>query len=438
MTEALRLTNEQFKDMVAVEAKNALSGELPAMIEDVFDRKFHEWERSSQAQRRKMETDAKKAIKSMIFGAGGRPAPEGLKDVMPTINGREAFTGESFAELAIELTAGGFSPDLRTRAADKLKTDPNDSISKALEASTFASGGALVPQEYSADFIAYLYDRTVVRALGARTIDMGQGNLVLGRQDATATAYWRGEGERIVVSQQSFGQLVLNAKELGVLVPISEQLLQRRPAGLETIVRDDMASVAALAEDAALLRGDGTQGRIKGIKSAMASGNKFAAQASTDLAKTTVDLLKAMYKVDSANIPMIQTGWAFNPRILYYLMALRSTDGYPVYMMELAQGTLYGSRFRTTNGIPRNLSNDGDETEIYFGDFSQIIIGETLNMNIAQSNQASFVDAGGNTVHGFQDGIHLIRLTHSVDMALRHSRAFALIEGVDWGATFDA
>lgn len=437
-TEAQSLTKKELVDFITGEAKNYLTGDGAAQIEDIVKRGIHEWERKTSTEQRKLYTNAREAAKAQIFGTQ-KAVPEGLADVMPTIQGKAAFSGETFASIAMELAGNaGCNPQVAAKALRDREGGGDETVIKALEASTLNSGGALIPIEYSADFIGYLYDKSVVRALGARTVDMGAGNLTMGRLNGTATAYWMGEGARITVSQQTFGQLVLNAKKLGIIVPISNDLLLRRPAGVETIVRDDMASVAVLSEDAGLLRGDGAQGRLRGIRAQVAASNKFNAQGSTTLQKTVEDLMKAMYKVDSANIPMVQTGWAMNPRILYYLMSLLTTDGYPVFMMELAQGTLYGSALRTTNGIPKNLNVGGDETEIYFGDYAQVVIGETANLQIAQSNQASFVDAGGNTIHGFQDDHSVIRLIHEVDMVLRHDRSFAVIEAVDWGAALDA
>lgn len=438
-TGEVRMTKAGLKDFVFGAAKEAVGETIAEQIKEQVERNIREWERKTQTEQRTMYKSAQDAARAHLFGTR-KAVGEGLDQVMPTIAGKSAFSGESFAALAFELaqpeTGGNPKKALESLRAQGKEIDPG--IVKALEASSFGAGGALIPIEYSADFIGYLYDRSVVRALGARTVDMGAGQLTMGRLNGTATAYWVGEGSRITVSQQSFGQLVLNAKKLGIIVPISNDLLRRRPAGVETIIRDDMSAVAVLAEDAALLRGDGVQGRVKGIRNQVAAGNRFNAQASTTRAKTVEDLLKAMYKVDSGNIPMIQTGWAFNPRIMYYLMSLLTDDGYPVFLMELSQGNLYGSPVRTTNAIPKNLNVGGDETEIYFGDYAQVVIGETANMEVAQSNQASFVDAGGNTVHGFQDDHSVMRLIHEVDMVLRHDRSFSVIEGVDWGTALDA
>lgn len=391
-------------------------------ISEEITKRHKEWTEKTEKQRAE---EQKKAFKSALFGnavdrksaiTGDAPIGYKLAQLMPFIAQGKGHQAESIAYAK----AKGF-----------------DSVAKALEASSFSGGGALIPEEYSSDFIEFLYNSTAVRQLGATVLDMPEGNLNIGRQNATATANWIGESVAIAPSQGSYGQLRLSAKKLGVFVPVSNDIIRRLPSGFESLVMSDMQNVAVIAEDAKFIRGDGTSDTPKGIYNWVAASQRFDRDSTNSLATITSDLLRAMYKVEGSNINPVRPGWMFNPRIKFFLMSLRTDDGYPVFLDEMRNGTLYGAPFVATNSIPKNLGGDGDESEVYYGAFEHAVIGQTLNVMIDMSDAASYL-SGSTTVHGFQADVSVLRLLHEVDFVLRHDSAFAVIEKVDWGNAFDA
>lgn len=317
-------------------------------------------------------------------------------------------------------------------------------IEKSLQASTMVDGGALLPEEYSNDFIEFLHAESVVRQMGARVVPMSTGTLVIGRQDATATAYWIGEGAAITTSQQQYGQVRLDLKKLGILVPISNDLvrLDTIPRGIVELVRDDIVRVALNAEEKALLAGTGVQGQPLGIYERMGSGQRFAANGSFTVASATSDLLELMYRVIGQDIPMIRPGFVGNPRTKFALMSLRTDDGYPVFMDMLGRGEIFGEPVRFTNNVLRNRDDTGsaanDETRLYFADWAQIIIGEGTSVEITEATQASYVDSSSNTRHSFQRDESLVRLLHCCDITQRYAAAAACLNGIDWGRNFNS
>ncbi len=63
---------------------------------------------------------------------------------------------------------------------------------------------------------------------------------------------------------------------------------------------------------------------------------------------------------------------------------------------------------RTTQ-IPGNLGAGGDETEIYFADFWEIVIGDSMKIEIDANGGAAYVDADGETVSAYQRDLTLMR-----------------------------
>src|SRR5262249_59372758 len=79
-----------------------------------------------------------------------------------------------------------------------------------------------------------------------------------------STAYWVGEATSITESTPTTGNLDLQAKKLGVFVKINNELLRFASPSTEGLVRLDMARVAALKADPAMLEGTGGT-QIKGL-----------------------------------------------------------------------------------------------------------------------------------------------------------------------------
>ena len=66
---------------------------------------------------------------------------------------------------------------------------------------------------------------------------------------------------------------------------------------------------------------------------------------------------------------------------------------------------------------------------MYFGDFSQFIIGETMGVNIATSDQASYYD-GANQVSAFSTDQTIMRAILREDFGVRYADAFIALNKV--------
>jgi len=428
------MTKQQLDEHIKSVAREAGIEAIGDQIREEVEKGFREWEKKSESQKHK---DHIKRFRAQLF-SGGQPSPiKGLGSTrFSHIEGAEemTFDGQKAALVGLLMAKSGFDRD---KAIGLAKENGHHSVAKALEASDFSAGGSLIPEQYAVDFIGFLYNRSAVRRMGARIIELPDGKINIGRQNATATHYWVGESDEITVSNPGTGALVLSAKKGGVIVPVSNDLLRRGGAGVSAMIRDDMTNVTAVGEDAAFIRGNGGEHSPKGILNAVASGQKFNANGTFNIANAAADGLKAIYKVDSAKIPMMSPGWMMSPRTPLALMSLYTTEGYPAFADMVARGEWLMFPFAKTDNIPTNLGS-GDKSEIYFGDFSQFVIGETLKVEIDESKEAAYVDSNGNTISSFTRDMTLVRLVHEVDCVLRHNTAFSVIEAVGWGASFDS
>jgi HK97 family phage major capsid protein len=152
------------------------------------------------------------------------------------------------------------------------------------------------------------------------------------------------------------------------------------------------------------------------------------------LANTTTDLGRLILTLENANIPLMRGGWLFGPRAKHYLMTVQNSTGFFVYRDEMLRGTLWGYPFAVTTTIPTNLTdNTGtDESEVYFGDFDEAIIGESANLIVDASQEAAYFD-GSEVVSAYSKDQTVVRAIEEHDFALRRDTAFAVLVGVRWG-----
>lgn len=306
---------------------------------------------------------------------------------------------------------------------------------KALAAGDATAGGFLVPTQFSQDFIELLRSVTVMRKLGVPTITLPVGTVKIPKATAGATAGYIGENQNAPKSQLATGQLTLTFKKLAVLTPVSNDLLRYSSPGADTIVRNDLIAAMAVKEDAAFIRGDGTDGSPRGLKYWLADANKIDANATVNNQNVATDLGKLMQKLMEADIPMVSPRWIMAPRVKNFLMTLQNTQGNWVYKDEMSGGTLWGYPFAITTGVPTNLNHTGagsnDESEIYFFDAGQAIIGEAENLSVDSSQEAAYFD--GNSVQAaFSLDQTVVRALAEHDFAVRYDKAIALLQGVDW------
>lgn len=300
------------------------------------------------------------------------------------------------------------------------------------EASFTSAGGLQLAAEVAADFIEALYAKTVAGALGAQTVPMS-AQLDFGKQNSTATAYYVGEAANITPSMPGVGSMSLKRKKLAALVPISNELLRNPVAQAQQFVANDLLKVLALKRDLHILRGLGTENAPKGIKNWIAAANSNGQSGTTAAAKVT-DLIKAISLVDGADIAMLRPGWAFAPRTLWALMATLDANSNFLFQTMLVAGNLFGFQYRTTTQIPINLGGGTNESEIYFGDWSECVVGEDASMTELQVFENGTFYDGSALVSGISTDQSVVRALEGHDVLVRHNKAFAMVTAVTWAA----
>ena len=380
------------------------------------------------------------------------PAPEEVRRYVPSVKSAGA---RGFAEARKPELVGGKAARFVygcllaknngfRAAADAVHNVFKDNhVAKALNTVGLATGGALIPQAYAAEIIELLRAVVVVRKLNPMLVDMPGGNLTMGRLNSASTAGYQGELDDIAVSQPGFDDVQMNAKKLTAMVTVSNDLLRRSPLSVEQIIRDDMVQSLYLREDVAFLRGDGSGNSPVGLLNLCLPSAKLVAlplsadpnvriqQVNGVLNGITLTLVNNLAR-------MIRPCWIMHPTVAAFLSQLLNAQGVYIFKDDIAGGKLLGYPVETTTQLPTNLTtaagppavNNG--SEIYFVDFADIMLGETMEMRVDTSNEATYKDGGGNQVSTFQRDQTAFRLIEEHDLNTRHKAAIAVAVVPGW------
>lgn len=299
---------------------------------------------------------------------------------------------------------------------------------KALSTVSPADGGYLVPEVYANEIIELLYPATVIYSLGARRLGMTNGNLNIPKIKTGSRAMFTGESRPIPKSAPKFGNLKLSAKKLTALIPMSNDLLRSTNFDNDVIVGQDITKQMALGVDYGALLGTGGEFQPTGI-----TKNKKV----LDIDVTSLDELYASsagvltsafpnYLVAAVlknNVYADGLGFTFNTSVEQFLKSMRDNVGGFIFAKEMNEnGTLVGYPYRTTNLI----ETVGGKTQMIFGNWNDLVIGEQGALEIETSREGSWTDDAGNLVSAFENDQTLIRAIDNVDIGLRHDESFAV------------
>jgi hypothetical protein len=115
----------------------------------------------------------------------------------------------------------------------------------------------LIQETVEPSLIPVLRNRSVVVAMGATVLENLRGNVRFPRQTATVAPAWLAENAPLIRADQTFDSIVLKPKRVCGATAFSTTLLAQSTPNIETIVRNDLIDVIAIAVDQAALVGTG-------------------------------------------------------------------------------------------------------------------------------------------------------------------------------------
>jgi HK97 family phage major capsid protein len=279
------------------------------------------------------------------------------------------------------------------------KRDLNSSDDSALFSDDFRGG----------DFIDALRNASSVMQAGARMLGGLSGDVKIPKKTATASAaFISSEGGASSESEMTVGSVSLTPRTLGCFTDITRQLMIQSSLDVEALVRDDLAQSIALAIDLGALVGSGSSGQPTGIKNT--NGINVVDFGTGITVPTWAQVIEMETKVREDNALGLGGSYISNATMYGALKAVEKAANTAQFVVG-PDGNM--------NGYNTIVSNQVGAGDLYFGDFSQLLIGMFGGLDIV-------VDPHTQATSGT---VRVVAL-QSVDVAVRHATAFVLGQDV--------
>lgn len=291
---------------------------------------------------------------------------------------------------------------------------PTEVQRRDLNVTTATAGGNTVATNLlAANFIDLLRNKLAVTGLGAQFLSGLVGNIAIPRATGGATAYWVAESGAPTESQAAFDQVTMSPKTVGAYSDISRKLLQQSSIDVEGFVRNDLASVLALAIDLAAINGTAAGNQPRGLLATSGIGD--VAGGANGAAPTWANMVELESDIAIANADVGTMGYLTNAKVRGKLKTTSKVSGQNGFVWE--DGMVNGYNAAVSNQVPSNLvkgTSGAVASAIIFGNWSDLIIGQWGTLDL-------MVDPYSGSTSGT---VRVVAL-QDVDIAVRNAVSFS-------------
>ena len=291
-----------------------------------------------------------------------------------------------------------------------------------LDSATSTAGAELKFTEYGGELIELLRNYSAVAGMGARMLTGLNGPVTFPKQTAAGTAYWMGEngGSDVSASALTLGTVTLTPKTLASTTSFSRQLLQQSILSVESMVRNDLAAIHALAIDHAAIHGSGTSNEPTGIYKTTSINTK--AMGGVPTFALLQDMITA---VAVSNALLRSLGWLTTPGMagkMAQTLVASAAGSDMIWTGDYQAGQMNGYKAVATNQVSAVMNvladTGGSSHGIIFGNFDDLLVGQWGALEIITDPYA-LKKQGMIEVTSFQ----------MADIQVRHPASFACATG---------
>lgn len=353
--------------------------------------------------------DLRKIIEEQV-NAGLKPLKEKLGEVDNKLLGlqpKDIKVPEDKQEQFVELIKAVVNRDI-VRA-------------KQIAGDADATGGVLLPTEIASTVLELAPKYGVARA-DVFKYPMGTSSVDIPKIIAYPTDYWVGEKETKTASTNYdlFGKIQLRSLYHGVIVPVTDSMLENASVELAGLLQRVMATALGKGTDNVIFNGKaGTtlEGILQNtdVPVVTASGTTFSTI-------TWEDLSDAIDSVDEAALRGAK--FYINPSLVGYIRKFKDNNGRPLY--DRGVETLFNYPIARTSALP---STDGaGNVFCVFGNLSQAsVLGLRNNVKVDVADQAT-ITVGGSSINLWQQGYKAFKLEEEADVKVVFPNAVCIVK----------
>lgn len=285
------------------------------------------------------------------------------------------------------------------------------------------AGAELVYAQYGGEVIELLRNQSAVLRMGARLLSGLGGPVSFPKQTGAASSIWIGENPASAVaeSEATFGHALLSPKTLQAKSLISRQLLVEATPDVESMVREDLALVHALAWDLAAIHGLSASNQPTGIYNITGVATEGFSGA-----PTYAHLLNMAKKIATANAMLGTLGFLTNPAFASEasgILRFSVNGSKQLWEGPILEGNMIDYKAIATNQVSSTMSTlvatGGSELGCIFGNWRDLIIGQFGGAVEILVDPYTYADSGLIRYISFQ----------MVDILARHPASFCVATG---------
>jgi HK97 family phage major capsid protein len=277
----------------------------------------------------------------------------------------------------------------------------NEVLQRDLTVGTASAAGDLVfTDARPGSFIELLRNRLALNTLGVTMLSGLNGPVAIPAQSGAGTAYWVAEKGALTESNPTVNQVNMTPKTLGAYTEFSRRLLLQSSIDVETMVRNELATVIALEIDRAALYGLGNTNQPQGLKFITGINTEDFGAA----APTYAELVSMESKINADNADI---------GAMSYVTSSTTYGGFKTTEKAANTAQFVLEPGGTVNGYGVVRSNQVASGDVFFGVWNQMLMGMWGALDL-QVNPYALDTSGGVRVTALQD----------VDVAVRHPEAF--------------
>ena len=376
----------------------------------------------SLIERGATESDAMKDVLTAIGKRASQPATP--KAAQPIASGGSADIGlsdkearsysflrairaQAFPNDRSAYDAAGFEREVSAAVEQQMGVSArgylisNEVLKRDLTVGTASAAGDLVfTDARPGSFIELLRNRLALTSLGVTMLTGLNGPVAIPRQTGAPTAYWVAEKGTLTESNPTVDQVNMTPKTLGAYTEFSRRLLLQSSIDVETMVRNELATVIALEIDRAALYGLGNTNQPQGLKLVTGINTEDFGAA----APTYAELVSMESKINSDNADVGAMSYLTNSTIYGGFKTTEKAANTAQFVLEPGG---------TVNGYGVVRSNQVATGDVFMGVWNQMLMGMWGALDL-QVNPYALDTSGGVRVTALQD----------VDVAVRHPEAF--------------
>ena len=258
----------------------------------------------------------------------------------------------------------------------------------ALSEGTDSAGGFTVPTILSSQLIDALRAASVVQRAGAQTVPLTSDNLSIAKVASDPTPVFRNEAAAVAESDPTFTTVTFTPRSLMVLVKCSRELLDDS-LNIGSALPNIITAAMAAEMDRVALEGTGVAPQPTGLRLQSGIDDTALNAALTSYAP----FITAQTGILTGNGGPVNA-IIMHPRDAGTLAGLTDTTNQPLNVPP----AISGIPMLTTSSIQVDAGSGNDESNIYVGNFSNLMIGmrnniriEVLRERFAETHHYAFV-----------------------------------------------